>query len=176
MESQFHQNNRGRLYASLEEGTLALLFSGRPVRKTQDENYPFYADRNFVYLTGIEQEECILAVEKDGGEIRETLFLLPPDAHAERWSGRRMRPEEANRLSGVEQFQYVSEFPAYLHRCMKSGHFHTAAMDFYKFDQEDRDSESFRLARKLRRDRTISASTITTIGGRFTTGIWCWRT
>lgn len=152
MESQFHQDNRGRLYASLEDGTLALIFSGTEVRKTQDENYPFYADRNFVYLTGIERGNFILAAEKEAGVVRETMFILPPDAHAERWTGRRMKAEEVYRRSGIENCRYVSEFPTYLHALMKTGRFHTIAMDFYKYDQQDRDTEAFLLARRIRKD------------------------
>lgn len=43
--------------SGLKEGSLALFFSGSPIRKTSDEDYLFFADRNFVYLTGIEQKE-----------------------------------------------------------------------------------------------------------------------
>ncbi len=152
MDSAFHQTNRNKLYASLEDGTLALIFSGVEVRKTQDENYPFYADRNFVYLTGIERERFILMAEKDGGKVEETMFILPPDAHAERWTGRRMKAEEVFRRSGIENCRYVEEFPAALHRKMNTGHFHTVAMDFYKCEQTDRDTEAFRMARTIRKD------------------------
>ncbi len=152
MDSAFHQTNRDKLYASLEDGTLALIFSGVEVRKTQDENYPFYADRNFVYLTGIERERFILMAEKDGGQVKETMFILPPDAHAERWTGRRMKAEEVFQRSGIETCRYVDEFPAVLHTKMKTGHFHTVAMDFYKCEQTDRDTEPFRMARTIRRD------------------------
>ena len=48
MNAEFYQGNRQRLYDSLPDHTLLLLFSGSSIRKTADENYPFYADRSFL--------------------------------------------------------------------------------------------------------------------------------
>ena len=75
----------------LPEDTLVLLFSGHAEKKTADEDYPFYADRNFVYLTGLDREGFVFLAEKSGGRVKETVFILPPDAHDERWSGKRRR-------------------------------------------------------------------------------------
>ncbi len=152
MEQAFHVNNRKRLYESLEDGTLVLVFSGKAVRKTQDEDYPFYADRNFVYLTGIEREGLILMAEKEGGEVRETMFILPPDAHAERWNGSRIKAAEVFEKAGIQDCRYVEGFPGELHRRMLTGRFHTIAMDFYKCQPTDRDPESYRAARQIRKD------------------------
>ena len=86
MDKSFHQHNRQELYASLPAGSLLLLFSGRAPRKTSDEDYPFFADRSFVYYTGIEQADSVLAVCKDTDSVSETLFLLPKDDYLERWN------------------------------------------------------------------------------------------
>lgn len=91
MDKSFHQGNRQKFYDSLENGTIALFFSGHAFRKTADEFFPFYANRNFVYLTGIEKENFVLMAEKQNDQVHELLFILPPDAHAERWTGSRMR-------------------------------------------------------------------------------------
>ena len=85
MNAEFYQGNRQRLYDSLPDHTLLLLFSGSSIRKTADENYPFYADRSFLYLTCIGQEHTVLMAEKDGEEVQETLYILPPDMLAERY-------------------------------------------------------------------------------------------
>ena len=94
MDKSFHQGNRQKFYDSLENGTIALFFSGHAFRKTADEFFPFYANRNFVYLTGIEKENFVLMAEKQNDQVHELLFILPPDAHAERWTGRRMKADE----------------------------------------------------------------------------------
>lgn len=111
MEKAFHQQNRQELYRSLPAGSVLLLFSGRAPRKTSDEDYPFFADRSFLYYTGIQQAESVLMAVKDaGGSTSEKLFMLPPDAHAERWMGRRLRPEETEALSAVVDIRSNTAF------------------------------------------------------------------
>ena len=61
MDKTFHSGNRERLYGKMKENSILLLFSGTEVRKTNDEYYPFYTDRNFLYLTGLDSREFILA-------------------------------------------------------------------------------------------------------------------
>ena len=56
MEPQFYKGNRDAFMEKLAPGSLALFFSGVPVRKTADEDYAYFANRNFVYLTGMEQK------------------------------------------------------------------------------------------------------------------------
>lgn len=151
MKAEFHLGNRQKLYASLPNQTLVMVFSGLPVRKTADENYPFYADRNFLYLTGIDREDFILLAEKEEDTVREILFIPPPDKMAERWTGERYNEEEARELSGVTEIRHRPEFESYLLEQLKSGRFTYAALDLYKNDPEDRDPESFRMAAFLQK-------------------------
>ena len=69
MDRSFYSRNRERLAERLKPGTLAVFFSGEEIRKTNDEYYPFFADRDFVYLTGIEQKQSVLLIMKDGSRI-----------------------------------------------------------------------------------------------------------
>lgn len=101
MNKEFYAGNRKSLYQKLEAGSLVVVFSGHAPIKTNDENYPFFTNRNFLYLTGIEQENIVLMTYVGEGTIEETLYLLPPDAFAERWTGRRIKEEEAEELSGL---------------------------------------------------------------------------
>ena len=55
MNKEFYAGNRKSLYQKLEAGSLVVVFSGHAPIKTNDENYPFFTNRNFLYLTGIEQ-------------------------------------------------------------------------------------------------------------------------
>lgn len=109
-EKEFHQENRASLCQSLAPGSLLLLFSGHAPRKTGDEDYPYFADRSFVYYTGIEQQDSILAILVDKESVQEMLFMLPPDAHAERWNGKRLSPQEAQDVSGISDFRYLTDF------------------------------------------------------------------
>ena len=61
--------------------------------ETNDEFYPFYTNRNFLYLTGLDGKELAFLVRKDGGgRVAEKAYLLPPDPMAERWTGRAWPP------------------------------------------------------------------------------------
>ena len=91
MDKSFYIGNRQRFAASMRSGSVAVLFAGQEIRRTNDEYYPFFAQRNFVYLTGIQQKSSVLVICKDGGgTVSERLYILPGDALAERWTGRRL--------------------------------------------------------------------------------------
>lgn len=153
MKKEFHQENRSSLCQSLAPGSLLLLFSGHAPRKTGDEDYPYFADRSFVYYTGIEQQDSVLAILIDRESIQEILFMLPPDVHAERWNGKRLSPQEAQERSGIEEFRYLTDFTAFLDRQLVSGGISTVCLDFdRKKTDEQPVRQAFRLADKLRDD------------------------
>lgn len=153
MTKAFFQGNRERLYAQMEENSLLALFSGVQVRKTNDEYYPFYTDRNFYYLTGLDGAELALLARKDGGgRVSEQVFLLPPDPMAERWTGRRIKPEEAAETSGVQRAGFASEFEGTLHRLAFSGNYERLYLDLYRADPADRDAPAHRLLRRAASD------------------------
>ena len=153
MTKEFFQGNRARLYAQMKENSLLVLFSGTEVRKTNDEYYPFYTSRDFLYLTGLDGKELALLARKDGqGAVAEKVFLLPPDPMAERWTGRRIKPDEAAETSGVAETGFADEFAAELHRLAASGNYERLYLDLYRADPADRDTPAHRLLRRAASD------------------------
>ncbi len=153
MTKEFFQGNRARLYAQMKENSLLVLFSGTEVRKTNDEYYPFYTSRDFLYLTGLDGKELVLLARKDGqGAVAEKVFLLPPDPMAERWTGRRIKPDEAAETSGVTETGFADEFAAELHRLAASGNYERLYLDLYRADPADRDTPAHRLLRRAASD------------------------
>ncbi|MFR8127358.1 MAG: aminopeptidase P N-terminal domain-containing protein [Acutalibacter sp.] len=133
MNKDFYKGNRERLYAQLQENSLLVLFAGVEVRKTNDEFYPFYTNRNFLYLTGLDQKELALIVRKDGqGQVAEKVYILPPDWMAERWTGTRIKPNEATDLSGIQEIGYVADFEGDLHKLATSGNYQHLYLDLYR--------------------------------------------
>jgi Xaa-Pro aminopeptidase len=114
MKKEFYQANRQHLGALLPEHSLAIFFAGVAPRKTNDEDYPFFANRDFVYLTGIEQAQSIIVIGKENGQISEKIFVLPPSILAERWRGYRLKDAEINAIAGIEQIAYLAEFDAFM--------------------------------------------------------------
>ena len=153
MKKEFHANNRARFYAAMKPASLAVIFSGIEIRKTNDEYYPFFADRSFVYLTGIEQKNSVLlAVKEASGAVSERLYLLPPDAHAERWTGRRLKPAEAEALSGVVDIRLEGAFADEFHRLATSGNYENLYLDVYRASAQDIDRPAHALSRLARRE------------------------
>lgn len=152
MNKEFHIGNRQRLYTMLQPGSLMVLFAGKEIRKSADAYYLFYANRNFVYLTGISQKESILLAQKTrDGSVSECLYLLPKDAMAERWTGRRLGAEEADNLSGISDVRSTENFSAQFHSLTLSGKFDRVYLDLYRQAAEDPDREAHIFARQMQK-------------------------
>ena len=160
MQASFHAGNRARLAALAKPQSVLVFFSGEEIRKTNDEYYPFYADRSFVYLTGIEQKESVLLCVKEGeGSWRERLYILPSDPMAERWTGRRLTMAEAEALSGISDIRQVSQFESDLHTLVAAGHYSQAVgqaehlyLDLYRASTRDIDRPAHRLLQTAQRN------------------------
>ena len=140
MNTAYYQGNRERLYAMMQPGSLLMLFSGEEVRKTNDEYYPFFADRSFVYFTGLKCRQAVLLALKDAeGSVAERLYLLPPDAIAERWTGTRIKPQEAESVSGVKDVRFVGALETDFSALANSGNYEAVYLDLYRISPADID-------------------------------------
>ena len=110
MNKQFYQDNRRKIAEHMADGDVMVFFSGEGVRKTADENYPFFANRNFLYLAGVKQEQCVLLMQKTGDVVHEILFALKTDPAKEVWTGRRLTAQELTELSGIDQIEDIETF------------------------------------------------------------------
>jgi Xaa-Pro aminopeptidase len=157
MDASFHTGNRNRFYQSMKPASLLVLFAGEDIRKTNDEYYPFYTDRNFYYMTGLDQHELILLAVKDAsGRVHEQLYLLPSDAMAERWTGRRLKPAEAEHLSGISDIRVTSQFQSDFHALTAGGHYSLTSgsiehvyLDLFRVSPNDLDRPAHRLLKAI---------------------------
>lgn len=96
------KKRRNSLLNLIEEGTI-LLFSGFEVQRSADESYPFSVNRNFYYLTGINQKETYCVLSKEN----EQLYILDNDERLARWVGYNLFVDEAKEISN---FKNVSTY------------------------------------------------------------------
>ncbi len=96
-----YQSRRKALLSKMDENSMAILFSGYPKKCSADESYPFEVNRNFYYLTGIDQEDSILLLFKMDGDEKEYLLVSPFDPVKEKWYGKKLTIEEASLASGI---------------------------------------------------------------------------
>ena len=105
-----YSERRNKILAKLENNSLAILFAGKARKKSGDAFFPFEVNRNFFYLTGIEQENSVLMLVKCDGELSEYLFIDEKNEKIEKWTGIKMTVEEASSISGIETVLMRSTF------------------------------------------------------------------
>lgn len=110
IEVQEFITRRNKLYDKLQDNSVLILFAGVSVKRSADETYPFTINKNFYYLTGIEQEGSILVVSKQDKAINESLFISEYDEVKEKWTGKRLRVDEAKKKSGINNIFYLNTF------------------------------------------------------------------
>lgn len=153
MEVGYYAGNRERLYKKLCPGELLAIFSGEDVWKTGDECYPFFTERNFVYLTGLRCKSGVLLAIKDAdSSVQERLYILPPDAHAERWTGTRVKPHEAEAISGVKDIRFTTAFDIDFKALAYSGNYGRIYLDLYRFTPSDADRASHKFLHVVQRE------------------------
>lgn len=118
MNYKTYQDLRTRYFDAMDEASVTFLYSGVPVRKSADATYGFQSNRNFTYLSGIEEEAAILVL--DSRDQSTILFVRDIDPFKEKWMGYFMQPEVAKVLSGIEDVRFLSSFEAYVESILKT--------------------------------------------------------
>lgn len=95
------EQRRKKLIKMLDEESFALFYAGRPKQKTGDQNYPFEVNRNFFYLTNIDQADAVLLVAKGVNKSDSYLFTEKRSALRILWDGPVLTFEEASKLSEI---------------------------------------------------------------------------
>ena len=101
---------REKLIETLDDGSLTIIFAGVGKKRSADENFDFVVNRNFYYLTGIEQENSILMLVKVDGIVSTYLFIDEKDEKVEKWTGLKLTADEARYISGIGNVCLRSSF------------------------------------------------------------------
>ena len=113
LSQEFYQNKRETLYDLLPDQSAAIIGAGCEVSKSLDENYPFYVNNNYLYLTGLTEPEGILVLAKMHGQNSTTLFIRKPDPFKEKWFGHHISIDAAHQKSGIDDIRYLDEFESF---------------------------------------------------------------
>ena len=102
MNTEFYANNRKRFLDQLEGNCVAFFHSGiAPVKSNDQDMHPFSVNRNFYYLTGIDEQNVWLVLTKNANGTTETLFIAQPDEFLIKWNGEMITPQQASERSGI---------------------------------------------------------------------------
>jgi Xaa-Pro aminopeptidase len=93
----------------MDPKSVAIIPSAREATRSNDTQYRFRQDSDFLYLTGFEEPEAI-AVVAPAREQKYTLFVRPRDPEREIWDGRRAGVEGAKNEYGADEAFPIVEF------------------------------------------------------------------
>ena len=101
----------------MEQNSVAIIPAAREATRSNDTQYRYRQDSDFLYLTGFEEPESI-AIITPGREQKYTLFVRPRDPEREVWDGRRAGVEGAKSEFGAEEALPIAEFDEKLHEIL----------------------------------------------------------
>lgn len=110
---------RNNLFKTMDEGSIAVLFSGDLIKRSADATYPFSVNRNFYYLTGLDEDSLVLILMKTASAQKEILFIKDHNPLMEKWVGKSLIEEEARAICDVMQIMALSNYESVLGRLIE---------------------------------------------------------
>ena len=129
---RFHGTKRQEVLKQMKENSLCVLTAGPLVKESADETYAFSVNRNFYYLTGIDEADVVLVLLK-GKEEKEVLYIKKSDPAYEKWYAATISREEAFNRSGIEDIRYLDDLEEDLEKAVEENEISTVYVD----DEED---------------------------------------
>lgn len=97
----FEQRRQNYVQEVLDQ-SLSFFFAGHAPQKSADQHYPFEVNRNFYYLSGINQEQAVLLIAKGEKQTESYLFIEGYDPIKALWDGAGLSFEEASKISQIK--------------------------------------------------------------------------
>lgn len=124
-----YELRRNNLLDSLDEKSVAIIYSGVSKICSADACYPFSVNRNFYYLTGIEQEGSVLVLVKGVGVSQQYLFISPFNPVKERWTGKMLTCDEAREISQVTNVYTLDSYDTMLNLILDKNSYQYGKID-----------------------------------------------
>lgn len=144
-----YAKRREALFKSMETGSIAVLFAGDLIKRSADATYPFSVNRNFFYLTGLDEDSLILVLMKTMTLQREILFIKDYNPLLEKWVGKSLKEDEAKVISEVQVIQSLSNYEASLGRLIDRNGITTLNIDTERDSLNARTMEGEAFGRKI---------------------------
>ncbi len=104
--------NRKKFAARMKPNSIAIFNSNDEFPRNGDQFFPFRQNSDMFYLTGIDQSQAILVLYPDSNreEYKEILFVEETNEEMAIWYGKKYSKEEATKVSGIKNVQWLQEF------------------------------------------------------------------
>ena len=108
--------NRQRFIKEMKMNSIAIFNSNDEIPSNADALYRYIPNSDLYWLTGIEQEDSMLVLFPNNPDekYREVLVLVRPNELKEKWDGKRLRAEEATKISGIKTIVWLDNLDALL--------------------------------------------------------------
>jgi Xaa-Pro aminopeptidase len=126
----FFVQNREKLYDSLPEQSVILLFAGSLQHKSADAFYPYWPNRNFYYLTGMKEPDLVFMAYRKKNEVKEVLWIVDRDPTLVRWIGDVIHKDQASAISGIKDVRYTKDLESFIGQCFQSSSFKSLFTSF----------------------------------------------
>ena len=113
IKSKLFVQNRRRLADRMDSKALAVINANDILPTNADGTLPMQPNADMFFLTGIEQEESVLVLFPDAADEKQRgiLFVRQPSEHLQIWEGYKHTKDDARKISGIKNVQWLSEFP-----------------------------------------------------------------
>lgn len=108
--------NRQRFVKQMRPNAIAIFVSNDEMPSNGDALYPFKQNSDLFWLSGIVQEDSMVILFPDNPDpkYREVLVLIRPNELKEKWDGKRLRINEAQKISGIKTVVWLDSLDALL--------------------------------------------------------------
>ena len=104
--------NRTKLVSKLKSGSLAIVNSNDEMPRSGDQTFMFRQNSDMFYLTGLDQEKCILTLcpGHPVESLREILFTVKTNDLMVIWNGHKYTMDQVREVSGIQNVKWLDEF------------------------------------------------------------------
>ena len=104
--------NREKILKKLKPNSLVILVSNDEYHRNGDQNHPFRQNSDMFYLTGLDQEKCIVCLcpHHPTESLREILFTVQTNESMVTWYGHKYTLEQAKQISGIKNAMWLDSF------------------------------------------------------------------
>lgn len=116
LNPELFMTNRKRFTAQMARNAIAIFVSNDETPVNGDALYRYKTNSDLYWLTGVTQEDTLVILFPDNPDpkYREVLVLVRPNELKEKWDGKRLRREEAQRLTGIQTIVWLDSLEALL--------------------------------------------------------------
>ncbi|NOX48072.1 MAG: M24 family metallopeptidase [Chlorobi bacterium] len=152
LPKSFFKGNRQKISRELKPNSVAIVSSNDKLNRNGDQDFPFRQSSDLFYLTGLNQEKCILTLcpSHPDKNLREVLFTVKPNEKQETWTGHKFTKEEIQKVSGIASVKWLDDFEMTMRDLVLSSENIYINLNEYSKYQSDVAYIENRLAQKLK--------------------------